>query len=249
LKLRIALKTIVALVVLTFILSHSAMAQIITNGGFELGLTGWTKADQIGSDGSFFVQSGTTTPVTGATVPAPPGGAQAAMTDAEGPGSHVLYQDFLVPVSVPSASISFSLFVKNGADAYVSPASLNFATPALNQQVRVDILRVTSDPFTVAGADIVQNLFQTLPGDALTFGYTAFQRDITTVLQANAGQTLRLRFAEVDNVFNLNLGVDQVNIVVNASPAAPEPSSLLLVCVCISAMIGTGYTRRRWLQA
>jgi hypothetical protein len=70
---------------------------VIANGGFEAGLTSWTKSDQLGSEGTFFSQSGTSSPVNGDPVPAPPEGTKAAMTDAEGPGSHVLYQDFVEP--------------------------------------------------------------------------------------------------------------------------------------------------------
>src|SRR3954469_20032278 len=74
----------------------SARATVIANGSFESGLSNWFRADQVGSDGTFFVQSGTSSPVNGDPVPAPPAGVSAAMTDAQGPGSHVLYQDFLV---------------------------------------------------------------------------------------------------------------------------------------------------------
>src|SRR5215470_12306228 len=112
---------------------------LILNGGFESGFTSWNRVDQLGSDGTFFLQSGTSSPVSGDPVPLPPGGVSAAMTDAAGPGSHVLYQDFVVPAE--SASLSFSLFIGNRADRFVTPSTLDFSTPALNQQVRVDILR------------------------------------------------------------------------------------------------------------
>ena len=77
----------------------------------------WTRADQLGSDGTFSLQAGTLSPVNGDPVPAPPGGTYAAMTDAQGPGSHVLYQDFVVSAS--SATLSFDLFIGNRADAFV----------------------------------------------------------------------------------------------------------------------------------
>src|SRR5215475_582220 len=59
---------------------------LITNGGFEAGLAGWTRADQLGSDGTFALP-GPWASVIAARVPAPPGGTRAAMTDAQGPGS------------------------------------------------------------------------------------------------------------------------------------------------------------------
>src|SRR3954469_10274990 len=92
-----------------------AHAVVIVNGGFESGFTGWTRADQLGSEGTFFLQTGTASPVNGDPVPAPPDGTFAAMTDAQGPGSHVLYQDFVVPVGVSTATLSFDWFVGNRA--------------------------------------------------------------------------------------------------------------------------------------
>ena len=43
-------------------------------------------------------------------------------------------------------------------------------------------------------------------------GYNTITVDLTSLLQANVGETLRLRFAEVDNLLFLNVGLDQVDI-------------------------------------
>jgi hypothetical protein len=217
-----------------------ASAQIIVNGGFESGFTGWTVANQVGSDGTFFLQSGTASPVNGDPVPAPPEGTTAAMTDAQGPGSHVLYQDFVVGTTAfASANLSFSLFIGNRADAFSTPATLDFSTPALNQQARVDILRAGTDPFSVAGADVLLNAFQTQPGDPLVSGYTAHTVDLAGILNANLGQTLRLRFAEVDNVFTFQLGVDAVGL---STQAVPEPS---FVVAGLAPLLGIAWRLRR----
>jgi len=207
------------LAVLACALTLSAQAGLIVNGGFESGFTAWTRADQLGSEGTFALQTGTLSPVNGLPVPPPPAGITAAMTDAAGPGSHVLYQDIFVPSVVPAASLSFSLFVSTSAPDFFTPAHLDFATLDLNQQVRVDLLRSTADPFTVAPGDILLNLHQTLPGDPLVSGYSSVLVDVTTLLQAHAGETLRLRFAEVDNVNVFNLGVDAVDLQVIPEPA------------------------------
>jgi hypothetical protein len=153
------------------------------------------------------------------------------MTDPQGPGSHVLFQDFTVPAGTLSGTASFSLFINSG-DTFRSPNTLDFATPTLNQQARVDIITTAADPFSVAAVDVLQNLFQTVPSDPLTSGYTNFVVDISPLLAARQGQTLRLRFAEVDNVSFLNLGVDQVSLVASqVAQVAPEPSSLSLILV------------------
>jgi hypothetical protein len=211
---------------LACVLCLPAHAAVILNGGFEGGLANWTRADQVGSAGTFALQTGTASPVTLTPVPAPPQGVFAAMTDAEGPGSHVLYQDFVV--TGPANTLSFSLFVGNRATAFSSPASLDFSTPTLNQQARVDILTTAADPFSVAAGDVLQNLFRTLPGDPLVSGYNTVSVDLTGLLSAHANETLRLRFAEVDNVNIFQFGVDNVAFSSGPSGTVAEPSSSIL---------------------
>ncbi len=216
--------------------SSIASAQdLIANGGFETGFSGWTRVDQLGSDGTFQLQTGTASPVNGFTVPGPREGLRSAMSDSVGPGSHVLYQDFVVPALVPGATLKFSIFVNNGATAFSVPNSLDFSTPALNQQARVDILRGGTDPFSLAPADVLFNAFQTALNSPLVTGYNDFTIDVGALLAANAGQTLRLRFAEVDNVNFFNFGVDAVSLTI-----IPAPSALALAGIVV-----LGASRRR----
>src|SRR5688572_13540257 len=95
-KTSIRLSSVGCSAILAGVLSFQAQADLISNGGFESGFSDWTRVDQVGSDGTFHLQSGTASPVNGDAVPAPPGGSTAAMTDAQGPGAHVLYQIFTV---------------------------------------------------------------------------------------------------------------------------------------------------------
>jgi hypothetical protein len=206
-----------------------AQAASITNGGFESGLAGWTRADQLGSEGTFALQTGAVSPANGTAVPSPPGGSTAAMTDAQGPGSHVLYQTFMATTPVPQATLSFDLFIGNRGPAFFTPNSLDFATPTLNQQARVDILGGGVDPFSVSAADVLTNLFQTTAGDALVSGYSHHSSDITALLNSHLNTPLTLRFAETDNVLTFQFGVDNVNITETAEAAVPEPSSIWLL--------------------
>ncbi|HEX5231824.1 MAG TPA: PEP-CTERM sorting domain-containing protein, partial [Bradyrhizobium sp.] len=212
---------------------------IISNGGFESGLASWTRADQVGSDGTFSSQSGTVSPVSGNMVPAPPQGTTAAMTDALGPGSHILYQDFTATAG--SAALSFAFFIGNraslegGFTGFATPASLDFSTPTLNQQARVDILTTTADPFSVAAGDVLLNLYQTKVGDPLISGYNTITTDITALLAAHVGETLRLRFAETDNVSPFQLGVDNVRF---DQVQIPEPASILLFGTALALLVG-----------
>lgn len=214
--------------------------QLISNGGFESGLASWTVLNQVGSGGTFTAQSGTTTPINGFTVPAPPEGTQAALTDADSGGSHVLYQDFVVPTGIGGGSVGFSLFVNNGDTTFRTPATLDWATPTPNQQARVDLLTATSDPFSVAAGDVLLSLYRTNAGDPLVSGYTSFSANITPLLLANQGQTLRLRFAEVDNASFFNLGVDRVFV----QATVPEPSSVALL-MAGGGLLGLARSRRR----
>lgn len=224
-------------------------ADLIANGGFESGFANWTRVDQIGSEGTFFAQSGTTSPVLGLTVSAPPYGSFAAMTDAEGPGSHVLYQDFFV-ASASAFSLGFSVFINNDNDEFApnpdfhTPGTLDFSG-VQNQRARVDLMTTTADPFSLSGGDILLNLFETAPGDPLVSGYTAMQFDVTTLLTSYEGQTLRLRFAAVDNVAPMNFGVDDVHLQARTS-AVPDglPASALWIALTAVAALHAGFRRR-----
>lgn len=207
----------------------------IVNGGFESGFAGWTRVSQVGSEGGFMIQAGAASPLNGFPVPAPPGGSNAAMTDSMGPGSHVLFQDFVQAAPVAAAVLNFDLYVNNRADNFYVHETLDFATPALNQQARVDILLPGGDPFSLALGDILQNVFQSLAGDPLVSGYTHFSVDITALVNAHLNTPLRLRFSEVDNVNFFNLGVDNVDITVRDA-AVPEPATWMLLAAAMAAL-------------
>ena len=224
-----------------------AGASTIVNGGFESGFASWVRVDQLGSDGTFALQSGLASPVNADPVPAPPTGTRAAMSDGAGPGAHVLYQDFVATAG--AQTLSFDLFVGNRADRFATPASLDFALTntngalTLNQQVRVDLLRAGADPFSVAAADILLSLYASQVGDPLVSGYRTFASEVGAVLGAHTGELLRLRFAETDNLAQLQLGVD--NVAIAAVSAVPEPASTALLAVGLAALIAR---RRRGAQ-
>ena len=230
---------IVAALVGLVAVQPAAAAPTLINGGFESGFAGWTRADQLGSEGTFAAQSGTTSPENGDPVPAPPEGVNAAMTDALGPGSHVLYQDFVVTPG--PATLSFALFIGNRAVFFATPSAtavgLDFSTPALNQQARVDIMDAAADPFSVAPGDVLLNLYQTAFGDQLVSGYTTITQDLSSLFATNVGQTLRLRFAETDNLAPFQLGVDSVRF---DNGTVPEPASALLFGAGLLALLASG---------
>jgi hypothetical protein len=237
---RLKAATLISIAYLTLAcVGNPAATADVVNGGFESNggvgtsvFTGWTVVNETGSfvPSSWYVQAGTASPITATPVPPPPQGNFAAMTDQGGPGSHVLYQDFVVPVGVTSATLTFQRYINNQAGAFSSPASLDFNTIP-NQQARVDIITTTANVFSVASGDVLQNVFQTNPGDPLVSGYSLVTANLTSLLQADAGRTLRLRFAEADNQLLFNFGVDDVHLNITTGAAVPEPCAMALAAL------------------
>lgn len=132
------------------------------------------------------------------------------MTFQGGPGTHFLYQDLDLVAGPADIVLEFRLFAKNLAGAgwiVPDPDTLDH-TVSPNQQIRVDIMDPASDS-TGVNAGVLMNLFSVEPGvtpDSL--GYIKISANLSHL----AGQTVRLRFAEVDNQSNLLMGVDSVSL-------------------------------------
>jgi hypothetical protein len=98
--------------------SHAATIELITNGGFEAGLAGWTVTNQANGNGNWYSDAlGTTTPQSGfATSGVGGSGLLYAVTDQGGPGTHALTQSFTVTPG-SQVSLSFSMFVNDQSNA------------------------------------------------------------------------------------------------------------------------------------
>ncbi len=197
-----------------------AKANTIVNGGFEVNggpnsttFAGWNVA-QLGS-GSWFASNGTVSPLSGYTVNAPPAG-YAALSDQTGPGSNYLYQDIVIPPG--GATLSFDLLVANRNAEFLTPATLDY-TAGPNQQFRVDLTETTAnlDVLTV-GAGYLGNLYQTTVGSPLITGYSRITRQIGN--SSGAPRSVRLRFAEIDNVTYFQIGLDNVSLDSGAAVAS-----------------------------
>ncbi len=221
--------------------TQAQAAFLINDGGFEVNpLLNWRVLNQVGGDGTWFFNDNLSgSPVNGFTVPLPPQGQIAAMTDQEAPGSHVLYQDFLVPMGVNFATLSFQRYIQNSATSFVNGAQGLDYTGDANQQARVDILLASANPFSTTGG-VLQNVFQTNPGDPLESGYSTVSVNLTSLLASRGGQTLRLRFAEVGNQGFFNFGVDDVQLEARLAPTnpVPAPAGLLLFATGVPFLIG-----------
>ena len=216
-----------------------AVTELITNGDFESGsFSGWTKTDQIGSDGTFFIvpNSGGIAPSSGLPYQLnPTGGNWFSMTDSQGPGSHSLTQAFTITTGT-IVNYSFQMFANNWGEADFNNGR-DFATPTLVQNAVVDII-TGSDPLTTT--DIVAVLFgpgSDLPG-APPNPWTTY-----TGTRFLLPGTYQIRFAETDNVFFFNQGVDNVSISIGAE--TPLPGALTLFVTGLGALGLLGCRRKK----
>ena len=182
-----------------------AHAAIVTNGDFETGsLSGW-QTQNTGS--GWFAYSGTASPTNARPIAAPPQGSFAAVTDQSSQGTRILYQDVALE---PGQTHTLSLYVyykSNSAIAHPATDSLDyFVVP--NQQYRIDVMKPSAPLTSINPADILLPIFRTATGDPTTLAPTMMTADLTPF----AGQTVRLRFAEVDGAGFFNASTDAVSI-------------------------------------
>lgn len=240
-------------------LPRPAAADLIVNGGFETGnFAGWTVADRLGStdyasgssaQGGFFIQgnSGATpvsTPLLGFTpnTLGPESGNYFALSDSTAPGTHALIQSFVVPTGAIFVGLSFDMFVYDWSGVGPAGSDLDFGSDP-NQHARVDLLTGSAGAFDTGAGAVVANLFSGVDPES-TMGqppvFRHYDFDLTGLVVP--GGTYQLRFAEVDNQFVLNQGVDNVSLAVTA---VPEPSSATLVLSALVGLLVPGWLRGR----
>lgn len=215
----------------------SKSQELITNGGFEAGFTGWTIFDQPGSAGTWYTTSLLTTPLSSYATVGPASGSFYAVTDQLGPGTHALLQSFTVTPG-STVTLSFKMFV-NDWSGTPGGSALDYTIPE-TQLGRVDILAAGAPPLDTGGG-VVANFF--LGADPYAQNpnpYTAYVFDITPYV--GMGGTYQLRFAESDSLFFLHMGVDDVSVWQSPS-VIPEASTL----AGLAPMVGFGlvWLRRR----
>lgn len=240
--------------------SRPAQAQqLLANGNFETGsFTGWTLANQhnpsdtMNQDHFYISMPGANTPPVGplmttfVTVPNPAGGNFYAVSTGDNPGAHALIQNFTVP-GLSHVTFSFQMFVNDQSQLgpVVDPSGLDYTTGGTfndNQHARVDILRAGASDLSTAPADVLGNFYLGVdnPGGGVPNPYKNYAFDLTSLL--GGGGTFRLRFAEVDNLSAINVGVDNVSVFASV----PEPGvTALLVGSIISGLLIWRRGRRR----
>jgi hypothetical protein len=204
-----------------------AGAATVANGDFETGiLDGWQVVNEPSEpmpSGSWYAYSGSTVPGEGGTVPPPPSGTYAAITNQSGPGTHILYQDVaLEPYYSHQLSLVAYYRIPEFGTAPTIPDPNSLHTTEfgpVNQQYRIDVIKPTADLYSLEPSDILAAVFATKSGDPKELGPNTYTAD----LSAFAGQTVRLRYAEVDNAGNFFAGTDSVAI------ASIPPSNAIIL--------------------
>jgi hypothetical protein len=181
------------------------------NWNFERGdLSGWHTRSR-GSGAWYAYADGTkppnpaeTDPDVAFSVPQPPQGRYAAVTDMTAPGARILYRDVKLDGRL---KLQLTVFYA-AAGELSSPASLDFDGCEANQQFRVELMDPAAPVDSTAAEHVLATIFKTAPGDPSTLA----PRTITFDLSRWAGKRVRIRFAQVDNRGPLRAGVDDVRI-------------------------------------
>ncbi len=204
-----------------------AQAAPVVNGGFETGdLSGWTtNVTGASASGDWFAYSASNllpplSAVLNSPVASPPEGTHASLTDMINPGRRTLYQDVALDPAEPGLGLTLSLYVyyrapQSNAFKSPSPDSVDPSAPGGNQQFRVEVMKPSAPITSVDPADILATVFRTNTGDPLTLTPMQVSADLTPF----AGQTVRLRFTEVDSNGIVNASTDDVRIVTTKPPA------------------------------
>ena len=95
-------------------------------------------------------------------------------------------------------------------------------------------------PVDGVGAGVLQNILLTNPGFPNPSGYTTNSIDISGL----AGQTVRLRFAEVDNQFFFTMGIDNVHLSAGTLTLPTSQPWALFLSVIALTMAGLFYARK-----
>jgi hypothetical protein len=208
--------------------------EMIVNGGFETGdLTGWTRQVWPNSNGDILVVGAGPGFQSGLPQIGPRTGTRYALTDQGGPGAYSLRQAFTVSSAPASATLRFALSVTSYATPTTPGTAFDPVGPA-RQFARVDLFSsLLADGFSSAAP--LQTFFAG-PGTAVGSPqpWQLFSFDLTSLLAA-AG-TYTLRFTEVDNQGNFNLGIDDVSLVATPTQVIPEPTTFALVGGALAAL-------------
>ncbi|HEY5709084.1 MAG TPA: hypothetical protein VIS51_06790 [Solirubrobacterales bacterium] len=211
----------------TLLFVQPAAAATVVNGDFETGtLAGWAQVPAPEAGGGWFSYSGIDAPVSTEsengekqprTIQPPPQGGFAVISDQIASGTGILFQDIALE---PGMTHTLSLITYYNSLAPITvPTPGSLSPEGFGQQYRIDVMKPSASIYSVDPVDILSTVFRTGNGDPGFSPPLALTVDLTPF----AGQVVRLRVAEVDNLGYLNAGVDAISI--QSTPIPPSSFS------------------------
>ena len=240
---RIILASGVALALLCFSAAPAAaQTDVLTNGSFESGLTGWTTATNLGGGAvgtcgyNGAVAPGTETLTSVAGFPATDGTqiALGSVSQTAGAGlivSCVLYQDVAIPAGATTATFSFDIGVKNALN------NNNIDNAAVVGIYSTATVPAFGDTAVVGGASGKINYTQATD---VTLQHNA---SASINISSKAGQTVRFAIINAANQLgHENIGVDHVQFLVNTSSSTGVPTLSQWSMILLGLLLGgTGF--------
>ena len=229
--------------------SAFAATDVISNGSFESGLTGWTAATnfQAGATGTGSY-NGDTAPgietLTGNAGLAATNGTKIALGSVESTDNtsaittSVLYQDVAIPAGATTATFTFDIGTKDGVDG------------GLHTAAKVGIYSTATVPsfndvLAVGGASVI---YSTAADDAVLHSKTSA---VNFNISSKAGTTVRFAIMNASqNLAKEVVVVDNVKFMVNAAAPAPSLNEwgmiIFMILLAVSSLIIM--KRRRSIQ-
>ena len=196
-----------------------------SNGGFEQGFNGWERVKS-NNYGKWRIYRKGDAPEDGGGLPPrgiqelkpyydPPQGKKAAVTQQTAEGTRLLLRRLKLKAD-SKITLSLYAFYQNYNSRFHTPNTLELDEgepmprrgSQSNQQFRIDIIKASANPYSLESGDVLKTVFRTKVGDKNRRPPFKLKANLSSL----AGQTVKLRMAEVDNRGYFAAGVDAIRL-------------------------------------